>query len=103
MHQSDKDLALAQAKINIDLMNVDQWLPQNRMIANVKKTKSLVTGSKSAIKKAGKLEVRLSDETVEQVDSFNYLGLRVSNCLSWESCITIICRRTHMTKLLRYI
>ena len=82
VHHSNKDLALAQAKINIDLMNVDQWLLQNRMIANVKKTKSLLIGSKPAIKKAGKLEVRLSDESVEQLDSFDYLGLRVSNCLS---------------------
>ena len=68
-------------------MNVDQWLLQNRMIANVKKRKSLLTGSKSAIKKAGNLEVRLSDETVEQVDSFDYLA--------WESHITRLCRRTH--------
>ena len=65
------------------------------MIAIVKKTKSLQIGSKPAIKKAEKLEVRLSDETVEQVDSFDYLGLRVSNCLSCESHITRLCRRTH--------
>lgn len=44
-HFSHNDLALAQAKINNDLMNVDQWLSQNRMIANVKKTKSLLIGS----------------------------------------------------------
>ena len=41
IHHVDKDLALAQAKINIYLMNVDQWLLQNRTIANVKKIKSL--------------------------------------------------------------
>ena len=50
------------------------------MAANVKKTKSLLIGSRHAIKKVGKLDVRLSDESVEQVDSFDYLGLHVSNC-----------------------
>ena len=75
VHYSDKDLASAQAKINIDFINVDQWLPQNRMIANVKKTKSLLIGPKPAIKKAGKLELWLSDESVEQVDSFDSFKL----------------------------
>ena len=65
------------------------------MIANVKKTKSLQIGSKLTTKKVGKLDVRLSDETVKQVDSFDYLGLRVNNCLSWESHITRLCKRTH--------
>ena len=37
----------------------------------------------------------LSKETVEQVEQFDYLMLRVSNCLSWESHITKLCQRTH--------
>ena len=36
-------------------MNVDQWLFQNRMIASVKKTKSLLIRSRPAIKKAKQL------------------------------------------------
>ena len=96
-HFSHNDLALAQAKINNDLMNVDQWLSQNIMIANVKKTKSLLIGSILVIKKAETLCVRLIKETVEQVEQFDYLGLCVSNCLSWEShiYITKLCQRTH--------
>jgi hypothetical protein len=38
------------------VMNVDQWLSQNRiMIANVKKTKSMLIGSKPALKKAERI------------------------------------------------
>ena len=37
----------------------------------------------------------LSKETVEQVEQFDYLVLRASNFLSWESHITKLCQRTH--------
>ena len=85
-HFSHNDLALAQAKINNDLMNVDQRLSQNRMIANVKKTKSLLIASRPAIKKAERICVRLSNKTVEQLEQFGYLGF----------VLVIVCRGNHI-------
>ena len=40
-HCSHSNLDLAQSMINQDLQRVDQWLADNKMIPNVKKTKSM--------------------------------------------------------------
>ena len=51
IHYSDKDLSTAQTKVNPqDMTNIDHWLTQNRMIANVKKTKAMLIGSRQTIK-----------------------------------------------------
>ena len=53
---SHSNLDVAQSQMNTDLKRVDQWLEDNRMISNVKKTKSMVIGSREALKKAIKSE-----------------------------------------------
>ena len=41
---------------------VDQWLADNRMIPNVKKTKSMLIESRQALKKAKNIEIFLDNE-----------------------------------------
>ena len=50
VHYSDEDLTTAQTKVNQDMMNIDHCINQNRMIANVKKTKAMLIGSRQTIK-----------------------------------------------------
>ena len=52
-----EDLAIAQTKVNQDMLNVDHWLTQN--IANVKKTKAMLIGSRQAANKADNIEIHL--------------------------------------------
>ena len=94
IHYSDKDLSTARTKVNQDMTNVDHWLTQNRMIANVKKTKAMLIGSRQTIKKAEKIKIHLNNKTIEQVTTFDYLGVRVNNDLSWEPHISRLCQRT---------
>ena len=49
-HCSHSNLDLALSMINQDLQRVDQWLADNKMIPNVKKTKSMLIGSRQALK-----------------------------------------------------
>ena len=92
-HCSHSNLDVAQTQMNNDLKRVDQWLADNRMIPNVKKTKTMVIGSRQALKKANKTEIYLDNKILDVVTTFDYLGVRINNILSWEHHIGRICQR----------
>ncbi len=76
--------------MNKDLKRVDQWLADNRMIPNVKKTKSMVIGSRHALKRANDIEIYLDKEILDVVTTFDYLNVRLTNTLSWEQHVSRI-------------
>ena len=82
--------------MNKDLKRVDKWLADNRMIPNVKKTKSMVIGSRHALKMANDIEIYLDNEILDVVTTFDYLGVRISNILSWEQHVSRICQRLYL-------
>ena len=98
-HCSHPNLDVAQSQMNKDLKRVDQWLADNRMIPNVKKTKSMVIGSRHALKRANDIEIYLDNEILDVVTTFDYLGVRISNILSWEQHVSRICQRFLYQKL----
>ena len=55
------------------------WLENNAMVANEKKTKSMIIASKPKVKMANKFELSLQDERLDEVTHFHYLGVRVNN------------------------
>ncbi len=81
--------------MNKDLKRVDQWLADNRMIPNVKKTKSMVIGSRHALKRANDIEIYLDNEILDVVTTFDYLGVRLTNTLSWEQHVSRISQRLY--------
>ena len=89
-HCSHSNLDVAQTQMNNDLKRVDQWLADNRMIPNVKKTKTMVIGSRQALKKANKIEIYLDHKILDVVTTFYCLGVRITNILSWEYHISRI-------------
>ena len=74
--------------MNKDLKRVNQWLADNRMIPNVKKTKSMVIGSRHALKRTNDIEIYLDNEILDVVTIFDYLGVRINNILSWEQHVS---------------
>ena len=86
-HCSHSNLDLAQSTINQDLQRVEQWLADNKMIPNVKKTKSLLIGSREALKK--------DNEKLDEVSTFDYLGLCISNTLFWKYHVNRLCQRMY--------
>ena len=56
------------------LMELNGRCEDYGMNINVSKTKAMVIG-----RKPNKLDMRIKDETVEQVDSFKYLGCNISS------------------------
>ena len=54
-----------------------------RMIPSVTKTKCMVIGSRQALKRAKMIGIYLDHEMLDEVATFDYLGVRISNILSW--------------------
>ena len=52
-------------------------------------------GSRQAFKKANKFEIYLDNEKLDEVSTFDYLSLRISNTLSWEYHVNRLCQRMY--------
>ena len=64
----------------------------------------MVIRSWQALKKVNKIEIYLDNKILDVVTTFDYLGVHVSNILSWEHHIRRICQRLYpMLGLLNHI
>ncbi|KAK1804731.1 hypothetical protein P4O66_003584 [Electrophorus voltai] len=65
-----------------EIKHLENWCQENNLLLNVSKTKELIVDcSKKQVRHYQ--PVRISGTTVERVDSFRYLGVHISQDLSW--------------------
>ncbi|KAK1802734.1 hypothetical protein P4O66_021276, partial [Electrophorus voltai] len=69
-----------------EIKHLENWCQENNLLLNVSKTKELIVDC-SKKQERHYQPVRISGTTVERVDSFRYLGVHISQDLSW-SCHT---------------
>ncbi len=81
-----------------DLQSISYWMYQNRLSLNVKKTKMMITGSRTKLKRVIPFDVSLNGERVEAVDNFKYLGLILNQYLCFDKHVDYIVDKT-TTKL----
>ena len=86
----DSDLQVATEKMEEDLSIVAKWLVRNKLSLNVKKTKYMVYGMKSQIKKIIYHRLRIDDLEIERVHNFKYLGVHLDTCLTFNKHIDCI-------------
>lgn len=86
--------------LNNDLDNISEWPTQSRMIINIEKTKSIVTGKrlekKILVKNNGNLylTVRLgNDQEIKQVSCQKLLGVTFNKDLTYEAHIDNLCKQ----------
>ena len=72
-----------QSKINKELKNVNNWLKVNRLSLNVKKTKFMIFHTPQ--RQPPLLDISIESNLITQVDSFDYLGIKIDKCLSWKA------------------
>ena len=82
-------LAEDERMLNI-LMELNDIFEDYGMKININKTKTMVTG-----RKPKKMDMRIKDESVEQVDSFKYLGCNIRSNLN---CCQEVKQRIAMAK-----
>ena len=71
----------SEQNINLELENVNTWLKVNKLSLNVTKTKFMVFHKPN--KKFDTPQLRLNDTELNQCDSFNFLGLHITQHLTW--------------------
>jgi len=67
--------------INDELEKVSAWLKANKLIINVSKSKAMMFHQRN--KRTPTLEIKLNNEIVQFVDTFNYLGIILDQRLTW--------------------
>ena len=74
--------------INIALTNISNWLKLNKLSLNAKKTKMMIFHNKN--KKYVTPYLNIDNVPIQQVDTFNFLGLTLDDNLTWKKHISKI-------------
>ena len=77
---------------NNDLQCVHSWLKGNRLSLNVKKTKYMLV-CKQKRTEIRELNLRISNDAIQSVNNFNFLGLYINSKLSWDTHTNVIGKR----------
>ena len=84
------------------------WCSRNKLTINTKKTKLMVFGSRSRVKKAKNVSVVMDNDRLRPVPSFKYLGVLLDSTLTYNSHIsslirTVIHKITLLSKVKKYM
>ena len=74
-----------------DLENIREWVCQNKLVLNTKKTKVMLVCSTRKGPKQHGIQLSMGGVQIEEVAETKLLGVQLDNCLSWSSQITHLC------------
>ena len=77
-------------QLNADLHTVCDWLRDNKLTLNIKKTKAIVIGSNRKLPNTSSVTVHVNGNTIENVEHFSYLGVTLSTTMTWNEHVTIL-------------
>jgi hypothetical protein len=87
--------------INEDLNLISQWLDQNLLTLNCKKSKFVLFGSNSRLKLFTNISIHVNEHQLARERTFKYLGITFSENLTWSDHLNNI--STKIIGLLRRI
>ena len=72
-------------QLNLELINLSEWLSTNKLILNLKKTEFMVFGTHQRLcrQDIDGAHITLGGESVKHCDAFKYLGVVLDNSLSF--------------------
>ena len=108
IYKSSVDHTSAAEVLQRDLDRFCKWCDENKLTVNSKKTKLMVFGSRSRVKKAKNVEILINGEFLQLVPSFKYLGLILDSTLNFNQHITsmirtVLHKTTLLSKVKRYL
>ena len=85
------------ANINKELESLTEWLSSNKLVLNASKTKFMLFHYPQRDVSHIKLNISFAGEIIEQVKEFNFLGLIISETMSWKPHIDKIASKVART------
>ncbi|KAK1797453.1 hypothetical protein P4O66_008302, partial [Electrophorus voltai] len=77
-----------------EIKHLENWCQENNLLLNVSKTKELIVDC-SKKQEWHYQPVKINGTTVERVDSFRYLGVHISQDLSWSCHTNSLAKKAH--------
>ena len=74
-----------------DFDNVAKWMTENKLIMNFSKTKCMLFGTRQKLNKESDFEIKLTDQPLERVTKFKYLGVTFEESMTWNDHMETIC------------
>ena len=87
IYKSSVDHNMATKDLQRDLDRFCDWCGENKLTVNSKKTKLMVFGSRSRVKKAKNVRIIVNGVALQLVPSFKYLGLILDSTLNFNQHI----------------
>ena len=89
------NLQMAYLQLQHDLNNVANWCKGNKLSINIKKTKGMLVGTRSMVKKLHLLpKLKIQGGTIDYVFQYKYLGITIDEILSF---------RTHLNNTIKLV
>ena len=98
----------AAVQLQLSLDKFSNWCQINKLTINTKKSKLMTFGSRSKIKKAQNVRIKLAGEYFKKVPTFKYLGLILDPTLNYNHHIsyvvkTVLYKLSLLAKLKKYL
>ena len=98
----------AEQKLQLSLNKLSLWCRRNKLTVNINKTKLMVFGSRSKVKRANNVKLFMSSNPIQKVPSFKYLGLTLDPTLTYSNHIAtttrlILHKMSLLSKMKRYL
>ncbi|PIK46418.1 hypothetical protein BSL78_16704 [Apostichopus japonicus] len=90
---SSEKISEIQQVLSTDLILIGKWLVKNKLTLNVKKTKSMLFGTPTMMKRADPLILHYDSHDIEQVHVFRYLGVLLDSTLTFKDHLSMICKK----------
>ena len=108
LYQSGINVQDASIKLQKSLDLFCVWSEANKLSINVNKTKLMVFGSRSKVKKAKNVKVYMKNKLLQKVPTFKYLGIILDSMLTYNHHISSVIRMvlykmTLLAKMKKYL
>ena len=108
LYRAGDNVHEAAASLQASLNEFCLWSEANKLSVNVKKSKLMVFGSRSRVKKAKNLKIYMKGNLLQKVPTFKYLGVILDPTLTYNHHIssivrTVLHKMTLMAKVKKYL
>ncbi len=83
LYYSSKSASDIEKYVNEDLNLISQWLDQNLLTLNCKKSKFVLFGNNSRLKSFTNISIHVNEHQLARERTFKYLGITFSENLTW--------------------